>query len=142
MTAEKNKELARRSFEEVWSQGNMAAADMLNAANIVFHDPAAPGIEGLAAYKQLITMYRSTFNNLHFTVLDQVAEGDKVVTRWRATSTHTGAFMGIPPTHREAAVTGISIDRFVGGKVVETWSNWDALGLLQQLGAIPVAQPA
>ena len=136
MTTEQNKLSVRRSFEEVWNQGDMAVADMLHGENVIFHDPATPGVKGLAAFKQMVTMYRTIFANIHFTLLDQIAEDDKVVTRWQITCTHVGEFMGIPPTHRQVTATGITIDRFAGGKTVETWTNWDLLGVLQQLGAL------
>jgi steroid delta-isomerase-like uncharacterized protein len=68
---------------------------------------------------------------------DQVAEGDKVVTRWTATGTHKGELMGIPPSGKKVRVTGIAIDRLEDGKIVESWSSFDQLGMLQQIGAIP-----
>jgi predicted ester cyclase len=88
-------------------------------------------------------MYYAAFPDLRFTVEDQVAEGDKVVTRWSSEGTHKGELMGIAPTGKHAAgVTGISIDRYLDGKFVEGWANWDTLGLMQKLGVIPaVAQP-
>ena len=92
----------------------------------------------LEQYKQLVTMYFSAFPDLHLTIEDQIAEGDKVVTRWTARGTHQGPFMGIPPTGKRAVVTGIAIDRFANGKFVENWNNGDDLGLLQQLGVVPV----
>jgi steroid delta-isomerase-like uncharacterized protein len=88
-------------------------------------------------YKQLVTMYLAAFPDLHLTIEDQIAEGDKVVIRWTAHGTHKGNFMGIPPTGKEAVVTGITIDRFANGKTVEAWNNSDDLGLLQQLGVVP-----
>ena len=76
-------------------------------------------------------------------VEDQIAEGDKVVTRWSSEGTHKGELMGIAPTGKHASgVTGISIDLYSGGKFVEGWGNWDTLGLMQKLGVIPaLAQP-
>ena len=71
------------------------------------------------------------------TVEDLIAEGDKVVTRWRARGTHQGELMGIPPSGNPVEVTGITIHRIEGGKVVETWANYDALGMMQQVGAVP-----
>ena len=68
---------------------------------------------------------------------DQIAEDDKVVTRWTAVGSHQGELMGIPPTGRRVTVTGITINRIVGGKIMETWNNYDALGQLQQLGVVP-----
>ena len=81
--------------------------------------------------------YRAAFSDLQFTVEEQVAEGDRVVTRWTATGTHDGDLLGIAPTGTVGTTTGISINRIADGKVAEDCTNWDALGLMQQLGAIP-----
>jgi steroid delta-isomerase-like uncharacterized protein len=138
MSTEQNKAMDRRVYEEVWNGGNLAVIDELVAANYVDHDQEPPGaLEGVEGLKQSVTMYRTAFPDVHFTVEDQIAEGDRVVTRWTARGTHQGAFMGIPPTGKQAMVTGISITRVASGKVVEGWTNFDALGLLQQLGAVP-----
>ena len=87
-------------------------------------------------------MYRTAFPDMRITIEDQVAEGDKVVTRWTASGTHQGDLMGIDPTGRRATVTGITIDRISGGKVEETWTNFDAMGMMQQLGVIPSPEQA
>ena len=137
MSTEENKALARRGFEEVWNQKNLAIADELGVTDYVIHNPPL-STHGLEQYKQLVTMYFSAFPDLHITIEDQIAEGDKVVTRWTARGTQQGAFMGIPPTGKQAVVTGITIDRFANGKAVETWNNGDYLGLLQQLGVVPM----
>ena len=83
-------------------------------------------------------MYRSAFPDMQLTIEDQIAEGDKVVTRWTARGTHQGELMGIPPTGKQATVTGITVGRVANGKFVESWSNFDALGMMQQLGVVPV----
>ena len=82
-------------------------------------------------------MYRTAFPDLQITVEDQVAEGDKVVTRWTARGTHRGELLGVTPSGNRVEISGISIDRFSGSKFVESWSNYDALGTMQQIGAIP-----
>ncbi len=136
MSAEENKALTRRGVEEVWNQKNLAIVDELGAPDYVSHNPAMT-THGLEQYKQLVTMYFSAFPDLHLTIEGQIAEGDKVVTRWTARGTHQGSFMGIPPTGKQTVVTGITIDRYVNGKATESWNNIDDLGLLQQLGVIP-----
>ena len=136
MSTEDNKALIRRGIEEVWNRKNVAIVDEIAAADYVSHNPAMT-THGLEQYKQLVTMYLAAFPDLHLTIEDQIAEGDKVVIRWTAHGTHKGNFMGIPPTGKEAVVTGITIDRFANGKSVEAWNNSDDLGLLQQLGVIP-----
>jgi steroid delta-isomerase-like uncharacterized protein len=139
MLREENKELGRRFMDEVWNKGNLDFIDEVTAPNFVSHDPAGPedmggGVEGLRRFAE---MYRSAFPDIQMTVEDVIAEGDKVVTRWTVRATHQGELMGIPPSGNPVAVTGISIDRIEGGKFVETWSNYDALRMMQQLGVIP-----
>ena len=79
--------------------------------------------------------FLEAFPDIEIVIDDQFAEGDRVANRWRDIGTHTGTFMGIAPTGKRVSFTGISIDRIAGGKVVESWINWDELGLLRQLGA-------
>jgi len=95
-------------------------------------------IQGIDAYKQFLSMYLTASPDLHFTIEDQMAEGDKVVTRYTAGGTHLGPFMGIPPTGKQVTATGMSIIRVANGKIVEEWANGDDLGLLQQLGVNPM----
>jgi steroid delta-isomerase-like uncharacterized protein len=142
MSIEENKAIARRAYEEVFSKGNFSLADELYASAHVNHFPGNPpglpsGLEGL---KQLIAFYRSAFPDLHFTVEDQIAEGDRVVTRTTSTGTNTGPLMSVPATGKSVVVTGIQIDRIADGKIVETWGNFDQLGLFQQLGIIPAME--
>ena len=140
--SEKNKVIARRIFEEIWNQGNLAVADEILDASYAAHGLAAglpPGPEG---FKQFVSIYRTAFPDVHFTIEEQIAEEDKVVNRWTARGTHKGELMGIPATGKEAVVTGVSINRFVGDKMVEAWNNWDGLGMMQQLGVIPMPEQA
>ena len=127
----------RRFYDEVWNQGNLAAVDELTAPDFVEHNPQ-PGIppdrEGL---KQLVTVYRTAFPDTQFTVEDLIVEGDKAVVRWTARGTHQQELMGIPPTGKQATVTGIDIYGIKNGMTAEHWGNFDQLGMLQQLGVIP-----
>jgi steroid delta-isomerase-like uncharacterized protein len=138
MSVEENKAIARRTFEEIWNQGNLAAIDELYDANQVSHGLGMDVPPGAAGLKQFISLYRTAYPDTHFTIEDQIAEGDKVVTRWSATGTHRGDLMGIAPTGKRVTVTGMTINRIAGGKIVETWNNFDALGQLQQLGVVPM----
>lgn len=141
--SERNKAVERRLLEEVYSQGKLDIVDELVASDFVGHGTAADGgDQGRDAYKQFVVEMRSAFPDLQITVEDQIAEGDKVVTRWRARGTHTGVFQGIPPTGKSGEISGTIIDRIAGGKVVECWSNTDDLGLLQQLGVMPAPHRA
>jgi steroid delta-isomerase-like uncharacterized protein len=142
--SEENKSIARRVLEEVFSgQGDLEVADELFAPNFVGHDPASPeDIRGPDGVKQFAGMYRNAFPDVQMSVEDQVAEGDMVVTRWIASGTHQGDFMGIAPTRNRVTVAGTSIERVVDGKIEETWDNYDALGMMQQIGAIPSLKEA
>lgn len=136
--SEQNKAIVRRLMEEVWTKGNLAVADELLAANYVHHDPTTvdfgPGPEG---EKQRAKLYRTAFPDLEFTIGDMIAEGDTVTMRWTSRGTHRGPLLAIAPTGKKATVSGMTIGRFAGGKLVEGWVNWDALGLLQQLDVVP-----
>ena len=128
----------RRTVEEAWNNGSLAVLDELTAANYVGHDPANHNAgRGPDAEKQMVSTYRTAFPDLEIIIDDMVAEGDKVATRWTARGTHKGDLMGIASTGKQGTTTGISIDRIVGGKVEEAWTNWDLLGIMQQLGAVP-----
>lgn len=142
--SEENKAIARRALEEVFSgQGDLDVADELFAPDYVAHDPASPeDIRGLEGVKEFAGMYRNAFPDVRMSVEDQVAEGDKVVTRWIASGTHQGELMGISPTGNRVTVAGTSIDRIVDDKIEETWDNYDALGMMQQIGAIPSPEEA
>ncbi|GAC1460366.1 MAG: hypothetical protein PVSMB1_10570 [Gemmatimonadaceae bacterium] len=142
--SEQNKALARRAFDEVWNQAKLTTIDELTASNATFHDPNVPGgkFTGPQGLKQFVAIYRAAFPDVHITINDQIAEGDKVVTRWTATGTHKGELMGIAPTNKRATVVGVDIDRYQDGKVVEAWASYDMLGMLQQLGVVPTMAPA
>ena len=136
MSTEDNKTNVRRFIEEGWNQGNTAVFDELFAADYLGHDPNGP-LHGPEGFKQYFATYRSAFPDTHLTIEDQIAEGDKVVTRWTATGTHQGPLMGIVPSGKHVTITGITITRIASGKAVEDWVNFDTLGMLQQIGAIP-----
>ena len=131
---------SKRLIEEVFGGGNYDVADELIAPGAVGHDPAQPApVTGPEGVKESARGYRSAFPDLSFTIDQTVAEGEYVACRWTSRGTHKGELFGIAATGKEATVTGISIDRWQNGKIVESWVNWDALGLLQQLGAVPAA---
>lgn len=134
--SEQNKHMIRRAIEEVYSQGNLDLIDELVSPDFIAHSPSEE-LHGPDGVKQSVMELRTAFPDLHVTIEDQVAEGDRVVTRWTATGTHTGPFRGIPPTGNRGKIAGIEIDRIVDGKAVECWSNTDDLGMLQQLGVVP-----
>ena len=141
MSTEDNKAVVRRFYEEVMNQKKRAVLDEVFDLNVVDHfaPPGTPG--GLEGARQTLGMFLSAFPDLHFTVEDLVAEGDKVVARATLSGTQQGTFMGIPATGRHVTITGIDINRFEGGKSVEHWVEMDTLGLMQQLGVIPPPGP-
>ena len=128
---------SRRIFEEVWNRRNPAIIDELMAPDYVHHDVLSPEAFGLDGYKQFADRYLSAFPDLQMTIHDEVVTVDRIVTRWTATGTHDGDLPGLPRTGKKVSVTGITIARLSNGKFVESWNNWDALGMLRQLGAIP-----
>lgn len=131
---------SRRMIEEVFGAGAYELADELVAAGAIGHDPALPESPvGPAGVKEAARGYREAFPDLRMKAEEVVAQGDKVAVRWTARGTHKGELFGIAPTGKQATVTGITIDRWAGGKIAESWTNWDTLGLLQQLGAVPAA---
>ena len=135
MSTKENKALARSSFEEIMNNVNLAVINEVFSPNYVLHAPAGP-VHGPEGFKQFVLMYRNAFPDARYTIEEIIVEGDTVVTSWTATGTHLGELMGIPPTGKRGTVTGISIGRYEGGKLVEEWLNFDALGMLQQLGVI------
>jgi steroid delta-isomerase-like uncharacterized protein len=108
------------------------------APDFVDHDPAMPeDVRGVEGAREFYSMYSSAFPDTQITIEDQVAEGDMVATRWTARGTHQGELMGVPPSGNRVEVAGVTISRIEGGKIVEEWDNYDALGMMQGIGAIP-----
>ena len=136
MSTHDNKLLADRIWHEIWHKGNVEEIDNLFAPDFVRHDPGRE-LHGPEENRQFIETLRTAFPDLHFTVLDQVAEGDTLAIRYRFQGTHLGDFQGMPPTRKQVAYSGILIYRIANGKVIEQWTEFDLLGLLKQLGALP-----
>ena len=137
MSTEANKALARRFNEEVFNKGNIQAIDELFSPSYVNHT-APPGLPaGSNGTKVFVTMFRTAFPDLHITLEDIIAEGEKVVTRWLAQGTQQGAFLGVAATGKPIRLSGIDILRIVDGKIVEHWDITDQMGLMQQLGSGP-----
>jgi steroid delta-isomerase-like uncharacterized protein len=141
--SDQNKSIARRALE-IFGSGDLDELDELVSEDAVDHDTQNPfaGIHGPEGAKRTAGIYRAAFSDLQITVEDQLADGDKVVTRWKAVGTQDGDLAGLPASGRSSTVTGITIDRIEGGKIVESWGNWDTLGMMQQLGAVPAAATA
>lgn len=141
--SEENKAVVRRFIEEVWNNGNLDAIDELISEDHVDHDPGREGTpggrEGMRAFVQ---MYRTAFPDTHIEFSEMVAEGDLVAGPWTATGTHQGELMGMPASGRSIRITGMGMDRLRDGKIVESWGNYDMLGMLHQIGAIPAPEGA
>jgi ketosteroid isomerase-like protein len=136
--SEGNKNVVRRLFEELWNKGHLAVADELFAPTYAHHDPSTPDFgRGPESEKKRATLYRTAFSDFRLMAEDIIAEGETVVARWSCRGTHKGDLGGIAPTGKQFTISGVSIARFANGKMVEGWVNWDALGLMQQLGVVP-----
>jgi predicted ester cyclase len=137
-TSQELKAVVRRIFEEAINKGNLDLLDELYTPGFTSHSMPEPDMPpGIEGDKQAIRLLRTAFPDYHISVEDLVAEGDRVVARYRSTGTQNGDFRGIPPTGRRIESDGISIYRLRNGKIVERWDQVDTLGLLQQLGVIP-----
>ena len=136
MSTEEDKQLIRR-YQEAYNHNNLAALNEIVNTNLISHNQM-PGLPpGLEGGNLAHGMAVGAFPDLHTQIEDLIGEGDKVVARFVMTGTHQGEFMGIAPTGTKIRVTGISIFRIANGKIAEHWGEEDALGWLQQLGAIP-----
>jgi predicted ester cyclase len=128
MSEEENKAVVRREQEVLWNHtGDLDAAEELFAAGQA------------EAAKQEAANFRQGFPDVVSTIDDLIAEGDKVVARWRSRATHQGDYMGIPPTGNRVQFTGISFYRIEGDKIAQSWNIEDQLGLMRQIGAVPEA---
>ncbi len=132
--SEQNKAVARKVFEEVMNKKNMAVIPQIVAPNFVGYQ-GAQKVEGQEGVKQLANMYLTAFPDAKMTVVEQLAVGDKVVTRWKATGTHRGDLMGVKASGKKVNITGITINRIANGKIVEEWEEFDSAGMMQQIGA-------
>lgn len=136
------KAIARQILEEPW-KGNWEVLDQHLAPGYIGHDPAQPEpIRGIDSFKANFQQYIDGFEGARINVIEQIGEGDLVASRWTANGTHTGEVAGIPPTGKDTTVTGITISKFDGDRVVEEWTNWDTFGMLVQLGAITMPATA
>jgi steroid delta-isomerase-like uncharacterized protein len=139
--AQENSSLIRRWFNEVWNKGRMEAIDEMASPDIIGHGQAQHDTDiGLKEFKPFVVALRSAFPDMTVVIDHTIEQGDKVVARWTSTMTHKGEFLGFAPTGKKVKITGTSIQRISNGKIVEGWDNWDQLGLLVQIGAIPAAR--
>lgn len=142
MTSESYKALCKKAIQ-IWSTGNLSQLYEVYAPNCINHqrhhihnDETLKGIDSL---RELIQEFRGAFPDFYDIIEDQIAEGNKVVTRFTSQGTQRGEWMGIPPTNKKICLSGVIIDRIEDGKIVESWVNWDLQGLLDQLGVAEIA---
>ena len=142
MSLEQNKATARRHFEELWTKGDLAVADDIYSPSTVGHCANFPDHTGYPeCEKELVRQDLVAFPDGVATVEDQIAEGDKVLTRWRFGGTHLGELYGHRASGSEVSVAGFHVHRISDGKIVEVWALGDFYGLLTQIGALSPAQP-
>lgn len=134
---QENETLVRRFFEEFCNQRRGEVADELIAEEYVAHGPQAPPAEGPDGVRERVGLYQEAVDG-HWHVEEIRSAGDRVIARWTGTGTHRGELMGTQPTGLPITVDAISVFRIANGKIAEEWTVWDALGLLQQVGAVPV----
>jgi len=134
VTAEENKALVRREYEQGVNTENFSVRDEVLADNFVAHFPGHEPIQGIQAFREFTAAFFTAFPDLQTTIEDLLAEGNKVAVRQTWRGTHRASFQGIPPTGKRITFTSIEIYRVAGGKLAEEWVELDIFGLLQQLG--------
>jgi predicted ester cyclase len=142
MSAEENKAVVRRFFEELLSTDNLAVADEILSPGFRFYFAGSPVPMDLESYKEFLVARRTAFPDRRFVLEEMIAEGDKVSARFTMRGTHKGELRGIVRTGREVTMTGIDMIRLEGGKIVEDRVEVDQLGMMQQLGVIASPQHA
>ena len=141
MSVEENRAPIQRFVEEVFNSGNLDVVDEICAPVYVGHTAGLPeqtlGPEGV---REFVELYRSAFPDLHTTIEDIIAEGDKVACRWTAVGTHRTELLGVAPSNNRVELTGITIGRIEDGRIVETYNNFDQAGMMRQIGALPAPE--
>lgn len=143
MSLEDNKALVRRAYEVGMNNRDMKVIDEVFAPDYVVYYPGVPPIRGLAAAKQALAAFLTAFPDIQFVVEDQLAEGDKVTTRWSARGTHSAEYRGfptagtvVPPSGRPVTFSATDIYRIADGKILEEWNTLESLVVLAQIGVI------
>ncbi len=141
MAAISNKELVKKFYQEVWNERKAQSVEKYLSPSHALVDPNAMDTKtGPEAYMEVLTRFRRAFSNLKFEVQEMVGEKDKVVASWTITGVHTGEYNGLAPTNKKITVEGISIHQIADGKIMDTYSVWDTLGLMKKVGAVVTVQ--
>jgi steroid delta-isomerase-like uncharacterized protein len=140
----RNSDLIRQWFEEVWNQGREQTIDDLCAKHAVGHGQTPDGSDlvGPDHFREFWKAFRAAFTSIRVEIHQTIEEGEMVIARWTITMQHSGPFLGIAPTAKRITATGMSMMRFVDGKIVEAWDNYDQLALMAQLGAFSLPSAA
>ncbi|OGO31481.1 MAG: hypothetical protein A2136_10410 [Chloroflexi bacterium RBG_16_54_11] len=139
MSNNQNTATGRRFFEEMLGKANWGLANDILAPDIIMHHPSSPQpVVGAGNVVGFLGAFRGGFPDMNMKVEFTFGEGEMVAVRWLMSGTHTAALFGIPPSGKAVNVAGISLLRFSDGKVVEDWVSEDSLGLMQQIGVIPI----
>src|SRR5258708_13770601 len=138
-----NKALVRRLYEEVWNNRKL---ELISEIISPSHALQAPNVAGSAvgpeAYKRQVLRFLEGYPDLHWTIEDTIAEEDKVVACWTISGIQKGEYLAIPPTNKKVSFNAITLNHVANGKIMDSYSNWDALGMIQQLGVVPaLGQP-
>jgi len=129
------KQLVRRWFDEVWSEGRVASIDALMAPGCLVHGLGGE-MRGPEAFKPFHSAYRNAFPDVKINVDHMISEGDIVAARWSGTGTHSGDGLGFPATGKQVQLSGMTFVRIQNGKLVEGWNVFDQFGMLQQLDVV------
>lgn len=135
--SEMNKKLVRRCFEEGFNQGDMSVIDQCLAKDYVYREATIGEKRGPQGWKEIFQLYKTAFPDCRLKIDEQIAEGDKVVTRWTARGTQRGSLLGIAPTNKSVTVQGVIISHIRDGKIVEEFETYDAWGMFRQMGSMP-----
>jgi len=137
-----NKAIVRRLYEEVWNHRKLEVVNELISPSHALQGPNIFGSSiGPEAYKHQVSRFLEAYPDVHWAIEDTIAEKDKVVACWTFSATHKGDYMGVPATNKKVSVCGMTIHHIAGGKIMDSHTNWDALGMMQQLGvALPMGQ--
>jgi steroid delta-isomerase-like uncharacterized protein len=133
-----HKAVVRRLYEELWNNRNLEVVNEIVSPSHALHAPNISGSSiGPEAYKSQVLIFLAGYPDLRFSIEDLIAEKDRVVACWTLSGTHKGDFMGIPATNKKVSVEGMTVHNVASGKIMDSYSNWDALGMMQQLGVVP-----
>jgi steroid delta-isomerase-like uncharacterized protein len=132
-----NKAVIRRLYDEVWNERKVEVIKEIISPSHALHGPTFSGSSiGPEAYKRQVLLFLTGYPDMHWTIEDTIAENDKVVACWTISGTHRGEYMEIPATNKKVSIDGITIHHIAGGKIMDSYSNWDVLGMMQQLGVV------